>query len=70
MPKPRYDEEENKSRHAATDEGKCEEMSRKYGWELIEVEKTPDEPIFKADCVFAGKTEFPKSYNENEQELD
>jgi hypothetical protein len=70
MPKPRYDEEENKSRHAATDEGKCEEMSRKYGWELIEVEKTPDEPIFKVDCVFEGKTEFPKSHNENEEELD
>ncbi|NJM66178.1 MAG: hypothetical protein HC851_11255 [Acaryochloris sp. RU_4_1] len=58
------------SRHAATDEGKCEVMSRKYGWALVGVEKTPDDPVLKVDCVFEGKTEFPKPYHENEKESD
>lgn len=31
-PKPRYDEDEDVSRHAAIDEGCCEEMERQYGW--------------------------------------
>jgi hypothetical protein len=29
MPKPRYDEDENKSRHAAVDGDCCEEMAEK-----------------------------------------
>ena len=40
MPKSRYDEKNNKSRHAAADEDCCEEMSEKYGWKLVDVEKT------------------------------
>ncbi|MFN6514933.1 MAG: hypothetical protein RMY29_010565 [Nostoc sp. CreGUA01] len=68
MPKPRYDEDENVSRHAATSKDGCMEMERKYGWKLIEIEPTPEDPIFKVDCVFAGKTEFPKPHYENEQE--
>jgi hypothetical protein len=35
---------------------------------LVEIEQTPEDPIFKVDCVFAGKTEFPKPYHENEKE--
>jgi len=61
MPKLRYDEEENKSRHAAADEECCEEMAEKYGWELADTEET-DNDILPVDCVFEGKTEFPKSY--------
>ena len=67
MPKSRYEKDENKSRHAATTEGDCEKMGRKYGWELIQVERIPDQPIFKVDCVFEGDTEFPKSYYDTEE---
>jgi hypothetical protein len=69
MPKPRYDEDENKSRHAAADEDCCEEMAEKYSWQLVDVEKTGD-PILEVDCVFEGKTEFPKSYYDTKQEQD
>lgn len=69
MSKPRYDDDENVSRHAVVDEGCCEEMEQKYGWELIRVEETSD-PILEVDCVFEGKTEFPKSYYDTEKEED
>ncbi|GET40843.1 hypothetical protein [Microseira wollei] len=67
MPKPRYDEEENVSRHGAADKADCEEMAEKYGWELVDVEETND-PILEVDCVFEGKTEFPKSYYDTDKE--
>jgi hypothetical protein len=50
MPKPRYDEDENVSRHAAVNKDYCKEMERKYGWALIQLEETPEDPIFKVDC--------------------
>ncbi|MBD2313301.1 hypothetical protein H6G20_16665 [Desertifilum sp. FACHB-1129] len=67
MPKARYDEGENVSRHAAVDEGCCEEMERKYGWNLVRIEETND-PILEVDCVFAGQTEFPQSYYDTDRE--
>ncbi|NET35967.1 MAG: hypothetical protein F6K19_28730 [Cyanothece sp. SIO1E1] len=67
MPKSRYDKDENVSRHAAVDEGCCEEMERQYGWDLMRIEATSD-PVLEVDCVFNGKTEFPKSYYETEKE--
>jgi hypothetical protein len=69
MPKPRDDDEENKSRHAAADEDCCDEMAEKYGWQLVDVEKTGD-PILEVDCVFEGKPEFPQSYYDPDQEED
>ncbi len=69
MPKPRYDEDENKSRHGAADDDCCDEMADKYNWQLVDVEKTGD-PILPVDCVFEGKTEFPKSYYDTEKEED
>lgn len=66
MPKPRYDEDEDVSRHAAVDEECCEEMERKYGWDLVRVEETSN-PTLEVDCVFEGKTEFPKSYYDTDQ---
>jgi hypothetical protein len=69
MIEPRYDQEKNESRHAAVDEGCCEEMERKYGWNLIRVEVTSDS-ILEVDCVFEGETEFPKSYYDTDQEED
>jgi len=50
MPKPRYDENENKSRHAAADEDCCEEIAQKYGWQLVDVEETGN-PVLEVDCV-------------------
>jgi len=35
----RYDQDENISRHAATDEECCYEMETKYGWTLKRIEK-------------------------------
>jgi len=69
MPKPRYDEDENVSRHGSADEGCCEEMEQKYGWDLVRIEQTED-PILEVDCVFEGKTEFPKSYYDTDKEED
>ncbi|AMW27571.1 MULTISPECIES: hypothetical protein [Arthrospira] len=69
MTQPRYDEQENISRHAAVDEGCCEDMERKYGWNLVRIEVTSD-PILEVDCVFLGKTEFPRPYNETDKEED
>jgi hypothetical protein len=51
--------EENVSRHSATDAEKCREMETRYGWDLTAVEETPEDPIFKVDCVFDGETVFP-----------
>ena len=65
MPKKRYDEEENISRHATTNEECCEEMEKKYGWKLKRIEES-DDSFFDVDCVFDGKTEFPKTYKEND----
>jgi hypothetical protein len=67
MPKPRYDEDENVSRHAAVDEDCCEEMAEKYGWILVDVEETGN-AVLEVDCVFEGTTEFPKSYYDTESE--
>ena len=67
MLKPRKDEAENVSRHAAVSEGDCEKMAGKYGWELVAVEQIPTDPVFKVNCVFEGETEFPKPYQEKEK---
>ncbi len=67
MSKPRYDESEDKSRHGAVDADCCEEMAEKYGWQLLDVELTGNS-ILEVDCIFAGKTEFPKSYYDTEKE--
>lgn len=42
-------------------------MAERYGWELVGVEETSDS-VLEADCVFAGKTEFPKSYYDTDNE--
>ncbi len=70
MPEPRYDEEENVSRHSAADADDCLEMEQKYGWDLKRVEDLPETPnqVFEVDCVFEGETEFPKSYYETDSE--
>lgn len=69
MPKPRYDEEENVSRHAAADADCFQEMEDKYGWELKRVEPIKYD-IFKVDCVFEGNTEFPDWQKELERQED
>jgi hypothetical protein len=66
MPKPRYEEEENVSRHAAADADCCEEMAEKNSWKLVDIEKT-NNPVLPVDCVFEGKTAFPPSYYDKEK---
>ena len=67
MAKPRYDENQKKSRHAAADPDCCLDMAEKYRWQLVDIEPSGD-PILPVDCVFAGDTRFPKSYYDPEQE--
>jgi hypothetical protein len=59
MANPRYDPVENKSRHGAASRKDCEKMAALNDWRLLDVELI-DFDIFKVDCVFKGKTEFPK----------
>jgi hypothetical protein len=72
MPKPRYDEEENVSRHAAAEPSDCLKMEDKYGWKLKRIEELPEakNKVFEVDCVFGGKTEFPESYYDTDKERD
>ena len=70
MTNPRYDPDEDKSRHAAADEDCCEEMEAKYGCTLVETERLDSNLIFEVDCVFDGQTEFPKSYYDTDREDD
>ncbi|NJR53081.1 MAG: hypothetical protein HC780_29530 [Leptolyngbyaceae cyanobacterium CSU_1_3] len=51
------------------DEDCCEEMTEKYDWQLVDVEKTGD-PVLPVDCVFEGETQFPKSYYDTDKEQD
>jgi hypothetical protein len=72
MTKPRYDEQENVSRHAAVSKEDCEKMQRKHGWQLVDIEKLPPtkNQLFKVDCVFSGHTEFPKPANETKSDWE
>lgn len=69
MPEPRYDAEENVSRHAAVEPADCLKMEVKYGWILKRIEELPEDvnQVFEVDCVFEGQTEFPKSYHDSEE---
>jgi hypothetical protein len=60
MPKPRYDEEKDETRHAAASEECCEDMADSYGWNLKQVDPLPSE-VLSVDCVFDGYCEFPSS---------
>jgi len=66
---PRYDPDENVSRHGATDPDKCEEMADKYGWNLVRIEETGDS-VLEVDCVFDGETEFPPTPYEPKHERE
>jgi len=63
MPKPRYDEAEDETRHAAADEECCEEMSDRYNWNLKQVEQSAQSTsdVLSVDCVFDGYCDFPPS---------
>jgi hypothetical protein len=60
--------EGEKTTHSATDSDKCYEMKRRYGWDLLRIDKFPDEPIFKVNCVFLGEAKFPKHWTEDEDD--
>jgi hypothetical protein len=51
-------EMDHASSHAAISATCCEEMSRKYGWQLVRVDATGDR-ILPVRCIFRGRTEFP-----------
>jgi hypothetical protein len=63
MPEPRYDPERDVSRHAAASEQDCQNMAERNNWLLEDIEHTGD-PLLPKDCVFKGKVEFPKPFNE------
>jgi hypothetical protein len=60
MPKPRYDEEKDETRHAAVSEEYCEDMADTYGWTLKQAELVATD-VLPVDCVFDGYCEFPPS---------
>ncbi len=60
------DDDLNESYHYAVDRQNCKEMEKRQGWRLQRVEESKD-PILKAKCVFAGQTEFPDRFKENEE---
>lgn len=62
--KPRYDKDENISRHGAVSPDDCYRMEKRQNWKLKRIEETPNDPVSKVDCVFEGETEFP-NYQED-----
>ncbi len=67
MVKPRYDAEKDESRHGATHPDDCFKMVKNQGWDLKRIEKTKTD-LLEFDCVFKGKTEFPRDYHDTEKE--
>ncbi len=61
MVNPRYDPEEDVSRHSAVSPEDCIKMAKNQGWKLVRTEKL-NQDILDTDCIFKGKTEFPSSY--------
>ena len=57
---PRYDPDQNETRHAAVSKKDCEEMEKKYRWKLKRVDDRQDTTL-KKDCVFDDYCEFPPS---------
>ena len=49
-----YSSEPQYNIHSAVDREHCEEMERKYGWQLEDVIETED-PIIEVDCIFLGE---------------
>lgn len=62
--------EGKRTKHSATDRDKCHEMERRYGWDLLDIDKHPEQDIFKVDCIFAGDAQFPKHWLEETDEND
>ncbi|HAG81820.1 MAG TPA: hypothetical protein DCL61_11785 [Cyanobacteria bacterium UBA12227] len=69
MLKPRYDPEEDKSRHLAASDSHCEEMAKRNGWDLVDIEPSGNRTL-PVDCVFDGKTEFPRPFNETDADWE
>jgi hypothetical protein len=69
MQKPRYDPEEDKSGHLAASDDHCEEMAKRNDWDLVDIEPSGDN-ILPVDCVFDGKTEFPRPFNETDADWE
>jgi hypothetical protein len=72
MTRPRYDPDEDVSRHAASSSDDCQDIEDKYGWDLKRVEELPEttNQVFEVDCVFEGRTEFPTSYYDADKEKE
>jgi hypothetical protein len=58
MTKPRYDPEENVTRHGATSPKKCKDMEKRRGWQLVDIEDASGS-MLKVDCVFKGDVRSP-----------
>jgi len=54
MTKKKGKDESQENIHSATDPQKCNDMAKRYGWELKAVKPTKD-PVLKVDCVFKGE---------------
>jgi hypothetical protein len=68
---PRYNEEKDESYHAAASAENCLKMQKNQGWRLKGIKQIgTGDAIFKVDCIFHGETEFPKSFYDQENDLD
>ena len=45
---------EQENVHGATDPSRCEQMAKRYGWQLKAIRRTGD-AMLKVDCVFFGE---------------
>jgi len=64
------DDDDEENRHPAASEEHCENMAKKYGWELKRTEQT-DDPILPVDCVFKGKqTSFWNTWGDYQDNKD
>jgi hypothetical protein len=51
-------EPQDTSWHCVSERWRCYEIEKKYGWNLLKIEPTPDS-LLKYKCIFEGQTRFP-----------
>ncbi|MGB7056279.1 MAG: hypothetical protein WBD58_01105 [Geitlerinemataceae cyanobacterium] len=44
-------------------------MAKRNDWDLVDIEPSGDS-ILPVDCVFDGKTEFPRPFNETDADWE
>ena len=61
-----YDEDKNESYRWVTEEKRCRQMAKRYGWRYKGHKVDPKAKILKVQCIYDGNTEIPPDYTEKE----